>query len=91
VIAPHRRSRVTVTFTGVTVEDADAVGGRLVLRLNVGDQAARWPEEGAADVEDGKGYRRPHLPQPPQPPEPPPDRPRRRTIEFAIEVTPLDA
>ena len=52
--APHR-SRVTVTFTGVTVEDADAVGGRLVLRLNVGDQAVRWPE-GSPDVQDGKRF-----------------------------------
>jgi hypothetical protein len=25
---------------------AEAVGGRLALRLTVGDQAARWPEEG---------------------------------------------
>ena len=30
---------------GVTVEDAgDALGGRLALRLAVGDQAARWPK-----------------------------------------------
>jgi len=56
VIPPPRRSRVTVTFRGVTVEDADALGGRLALRLAVGDQAARWPEEGAADVQDGKRF-----------------------------------
>jgi hypothetical protein len=56
VIPPPRRSRVTVTFTAVTVEDADALGGRLALRLAVGDQAARWPEEGAADVQDGKRF-----------------------------------
>ena len=56
VIPPPRRSRVTVTFTGVTVEDADAVGGRLALRLCVGDQAGRWPEEGTADVQDGKRF-----------------------------------
>jgi hypothetical protein len=56
VIPPPRRARVTVTFTAVTVEDAEAVGGRLALRLAVGDQAARWPEEGAADVQDGKRF-----------------------------------
>ena len=56
VIPPPRRSRVTVTFRAVTVEDADALGGRLALRLAVGDQAARWPEEGAADVQDGKRF-----------------------------------
>jgi hypothetical protein len=56
VIPPPRRSRVTVTFSGVTVEDADALGGRLALRLAVGDQAARWPEEGTADVQDGKRF-----------------------------------
>jgi hypothetical protein len=54
VIPPPRRVRVTVTFTAVTVEDADALGGRLALRLAIGDQAARWPEEGAVDVQDGK-------------------------------------
>jgi hypothetical protein len=56
VIPPPRRARVTVAFTAVTVEDAEAVGGRLALRLAVGDQAARWPEEGAADVQDGKRF-----------------------------------
>jgi hypothetical protein len=56
VIPPPRRSRVTVTFTAVTVEDADAVDGRLALHLTVGDQAARWPEDGAADVQDGKRF-----------------------------------
>jgi hypothetical protein len=56
VIPAPRRDRVTVTFTAVTVEDADALGGRLVLRLAVGDQSARWPEEGAADVQDGKRF-----------------------------------
>jgi hypothetical protein len=56
VIPPPRRSRVTVTFTAVTVEDADAVDGRLALHLTVGDQAARWPEEGTADVQDGKRF-----------------------------------
>jgi hypothetical protein len=60
VIPPPRRDRVTVTFTGVTVEDADALGGRLALRLAVGDQAARWPEEGAADVQDGKRFELDH-------------------------------
>ena len=53
VIPPPRRARVTVTFAAVTVEDAEALGGRLALRLAVGDQAARWPEEGAVDVQDG--------------------------------------
>jgi hypothetical protein len=56
VIPPPRRSRVTVTFRGVTIEDADALGGRLALCLAVGDQAARWPEEGATDVQDGKRF-----------------------------------
>ena len=56
VIPPPRRVRVTVTFTAVAVEDADALGGRLALRLAVGDQAARWPEEGAVDVQDGKRF-----------------------------------
>jgi hypothetical protein len=56
VVPPPRRTRVTVTFTRVTVEDADALGGRLALRLAVGDQAAHWPEEAAVDVEDGKRF-----------------------------------
>jgi hypothetical protein len=56
VVPPPRRARVTVTFTGVRVEDADALGGRLGLRLAVGDQSARWPDEGAVDVEDGKRF-----------------------------------
>jgi hypothetical protein len=56
VIQPPRRTRVTVTFSAVTVEDAEALGGRLALRLVAGDQAARWPEEGAADVQDGKRF-----------------------------------
>ena len=33
VIPPPRRARVTVTFAAVTVEDAEALGGRLALRL----------------------------------------------------------
>src|SRR5215217_2832049 len=149
VIPPPRRSRVTVTFAGVTVEDADAVGGRLALRLSVGDQAVRWPEEGATDVQDGKRFeldqrfdlvlnpssvlsvavtgedgdgspaglvREPYLglddwdtgdhtyrsrpslpnPDPATPEDPSPGRPGPDagdgpwTIEFAIEVTPLD-
>ena len=56
VIPPPRRARITVTFTAVTVEDAEALGGRLALRLAVGDQAVRWPEERAADVQDGKRF-----------------------------------
>ena len=56
VIPPPHRARVTVTFTAVTVEDAEALGGRLALRLAVGDQAVRWPEERAADVQDGKRF-----------------------------------
>jgi hypothetical protein len=56
VIPPPRRARVTVTFAAVTVEDAEALGGRLALRLAVGDQAARWPQEGAVDVQDGKRF-----------------------------------
>ncbi len=56
VIPPPRRARVTVTFGAVTVEDADALGGLLTLRLAIGDQAVRWPEEGMADVQDGKRF-----------------------------------
>ena len=56
VIPPPRRARVTVTFAAVTIDDAEALGGRLALRLAVGDQAARWPEEEAADVADGKRF-----------------------------------
>jgi len=140
VIPPPRRARVTVTFTAVTVEDAETLGGRLALRLAVSDQAARWPEEGAVDVQDGKRFeldqrfdlvlnpssvlavtvagedaggapaglmREPYLglddwgagkhayrsrPDPPGPERPGPeagDGPW--TIEFAIEVTPLDS
>jgi hypothetical protein len=55
-VPPPRRDRVTVTFAAVTVEDADALGGRLALRLAVGDQTARWPEEAATDVQDGKRF-----------------------------------
>jgi hypothetical protein len=145
VIPPPRRDRVTVTFTAVTVEDADALGGRLALRLAVGDQSVRWPEEGAADVEDGKRFeldqrfhlvlnpssvltveaagsdaggvpaglvREPYLglddwgagdhayrsrPTPADPGHPGPPRPGPDagdgpwTVEFAVEVTPLDA
>jgi hypothetical protein len=56
VIPPLRRTRVTVTFRRVIVEDAGALGGRLALRLAVGDQAASWPEDGPADVGDGKVF-----------------------------------
>jgi hypothetical protein len=56
VIPPPHRARGTVTFAAVMVEDAEALGGRLALRLAVGDQAARWPEEGAVDVKDGKRF-----------------------------------
>ena len=57
VVPPLHRTRVTVTFGRVTVEDAAALGGRLALCLAVGDQTARWPEDGAAvDVEDGKVF-----------------------------------
>jgi hypothetical protein len=56
VIPPPRRARVTVTFGAVTVEDAEALGGLLALRLAIGDQAVRWPEEGMADVQDGKRF-----------------------------------
>jgi hypothetical protein len=38
------------------MDDGLVAGGRLALRLTVGDQAARWPEEGAADVQDGKRF-----------------------------------
>jgi hypothetical protein len=60
VVPPLHRTRVTVTFGRVTVEDAAALGGRLGLCLAVGDQTAHWPPEGAVDVEDGKVF---HLDQ----------------------------
>jgi hypothetical protein len=60
VIPPPRRDRVTVTFTAVTVEDAGALGGRLALRLAVGDQAAPLARGGAADVQDGKRFELDH-------------------------------
>ena len=124
----------------MTVEDADAVGGRLALHLSVGDQAVRWPEEGATDVQDGKRFeldqrfdlvlnpssvlsvavtgedgdgspaglvREPYLglddwgagdhssrsrPAPPGPGRPGPDAGEGPwTVEFTIEVTPLEA
>jgi hypothetical protein len=56
VVPPLRRTRVTVVFTDVTVEDAGALDGRLSLRLRVGDLVARWPEVGLAEVEDGKTF-----------------------------------
>jgi len=56
VVPPLRRTRVTVTFTRVVVEDAGALGGRLALRLAVGDLAGGWPDDGAVDVEDGKAF-----------------------------------
>jgi hypothetical protein len=54
VVPRLHRTLVTVAFTEVTVEDADALGGRLQLRLAVGDLVARWPEVGLAEVEQGK-------------------------------------
>lgn len=45
VVPPLHRTRVTVTFGRVTVEDAAALGGRLGLCLAVGDQTAHWPPE----------------------------------------------
>jgi hypothetical protein len=60
VVPPLHRTRVTVTFGRVTVEDAAALGGRLGLCLAVGDQTTHWPPEGAVDVEDGKVF---HLDQ----------------------------
>jgi DNA-binding PadR family transcriptional regulator len=45
-----------VTFTDVTVEDADALAGRLSLGLAAGDRSRQWPEAGAMEVEDGKTF-----------------------------------
>ena len=56
VVAPPRRTRVVVTFTHVTVEDADALDGRLSLGLGVGGRSSQWPEVGAMEVEDGKTF-----------------------------------
>jgi hypothetical protein len=56
VVPPLHRTRVTVTFGRVIVQDAAALGGRLALCLAVGDQTARWPDDGAVDVEDGKVF-----------------------------------
>ena len=55
-VPPPQRSRVVVTFTHVTVEDADALAGRLSLGLAVGDRSGQWPEVGAIEVEDGKTF-----------------------------------
>jgi hypothetical protein len=55
-IAPERRSRVVVRFTHATVEDADAVGGRLSLGLAVNGQHVQWPLDGAMEVTDGKTF-----------------------------------
>jgi hypothetical protein len=56
VVPPLRRTRVTLTFTELVVEDAAALAGRLGLRLAAGELTARWPEEGLAEVEDGKAF-----------------------------------
>jgi hypothetical protein len=53
-IAPERDTRVVVRFTHATVEDADAVGGRLSLGLAVNGQHVQWPPDGALEVSDGK-------------------------------------
>jgi hypothetical protein len=55
-IAPERRTRVVVRFTHATVEDADAVGGRLSLGLAVNGQHVQWPPDGAMEVTDGKTF-----------------------------------
>jgi hypothetical protein len=52
----------------------------------VGDQAARWPQEEAADVRDGKRFDLDYRSRPgPDAGDGP------WTVELAIEVTPLDA
>jgi hypothetical protein len=55
-IAPERDTRVVVRFTHATVEDADAVGGRLSLALAVNGRHIQWPPEGAIEVSDGKTF-----------------------------------
>jgi hypothetical protein len=55
-IAPERRARVVVRFTHATVEDADAVGGKLSLGLAVNGQHVQWPLDGAMEVTDGKTF-----------------------------------
>jgi len=55
-VAPQQRTRVVVTFTHVTIEDAEALSGRLSLGLAVNGRSSQWPEVGAIEVEDGKSF-----------------------------------
>jgi hypothetical protein len=55
-IAPERDTRVVVRFTHATIEDADALGGRLSLGLAVNGQSIQWPPDGALEVSDGKTF-----------------------------------
>jgi hypothetical protein len=55
-VAPRRDTRVVVRFTHATIEDADAVGGRLSLGLAVNGQSVQWPPDGAIEVSDGKTF-----------------------------------
>jgi hypothetical protein len=55
-IAPERGTRVVVRFTHATVEDADAVGGRLSLGLAVNGRSIQWPPDGELEVSDGKTF-----------------------------------
>jgi hypothetical protein len=55
-IAPERDTRVMVRFIEATVEDADAVGGKLSLGLAVNGQHVQWPQDGPVDVSDGKTF-----------------------------------
>src|SRR6266545_3379098 len=55
-IAPERDTKVVVRFTHATVEDADALGGRLSLGLAVNGQHVQWPPDSPLEVSDGKTF-----------------------------------
>src|SRR6266536_2346071 len=55
-VAPPQPTRVVVTFTHATVEDADAVGGRLSLGMAVNGRSVQWPQDGVLEVGDGKTF-----------------------------------
>jgi hypothetical protein len=55
-IAPERDTKVVVRFTHATVEDADALGGRLSLGLAVNGRHVQWPPDSPLEVSDGKTF-----------------------------------
>src|SRR6266540_3610545 len=48
--------KAVVSFTHATVEDADALGGRLSLGLAVNGQHVQWPPDSPLEVSDGKTF-----------------------------------